>query len=361
MRPRTLRGRLTLLYAALVCGALLTVGAGAVASVWWDLREDAAERAAEGLPPEGLDPGQRALLVTLAIGLPLVAAAGGAGGWLIARRALKPLADIAAVTRAVSADHLDRRVPTGGGAEVEEVAASLNALLERLARALADARRFTADAAHELRTPLAAVMGRLEVALRHPRGEADLADTIGGALEELQRLRALIDGLLTLARSDAGQLRAAAAPVDLAAVAARLVERDRPAADERAITVSLASDGPARALGDPGLLERAIGNLVANAVAYGRAGGRIDLRVGRRGDRAVVAVEDDGPGVPEAERARLFQRFFRGDAARARAPVGGFGLGLSIAREIVAAHGGTLAYAPRDGGGSVFTVELPAA
>src|SRR5207247_7157099 len=134
--------------------------------------------------------------------------------------------------------------------EGEEVAASLNALLARLERTLAEARRFTADAAHELRTPLAAVMGRLEVALRHPRGEADAADAMAGALEELHRLRALVDGLLTLARADASQLGAAAEPVDLAAVAARLVERDRPFADERTIAITLEVDGAGRTVGD---------------------------------------------------------------------------------------------------------------
>jgi len=357
---RTLRSRLTLLYGGLTFLALLAVGGAAAATVALDVAEDNRERAELGLPPEGLEPSQRNLLIGIAVALPIALVVGGAGGWWIAGRALRPLGAIAEVARAVSADDLARRVPSGGGAEVEAVASSLNGLLARLERALAEARRFTADAAHELRTPLATVMGKLEVALRHPRGEADLREAMGEALEALGRLRALTDGLLTLARSDAGQLGARSSTVDLAEVAARLVERDRAAAEERAMTLTLEAKA-ARTVGDAGLLERAIGNLVANAVVHGRQGGRVALTVGSARDRAVVTVEDDGPGIPEPERARLFERFFRGDAARARAPSGGFGLGLSIAREIVEAHRGAIRYAPRDGGGSVFTIDLPVA
>jgi signal transduction histidine kinase len=262
--------------------------------------------------------------------------------------------------RAVSAARLDERVARGGGGEVDALAVELNALLERLARALDQARRFTADAAHELRSPLGAVMGRLEVALRHPRALGELQDEVGASLEELQRMKTLLEGLFVLAQSDAGQLRAAAEPVPLLPLVSRLVERDRPFAEERRMTLELVDGAEAAVRGDAQLLERAIGNLVDNAVAHGRAGGRVALRLRRDGARALVRVEDDGPGVPEPERARLFERFFRGDQARTRGAQAGFGLGLSIARTIVEVHGGAVGYAPRDGGGSVFTVELPA-
>jgi two-component system OmpR family sensor kinase len=357
---RTLRGRLTLLYGVVALFALLAVGGAAVVMVAADIAEDNRERAAQGLPPQGIEPLQRSLLIDLGVALPAALVVAGIGGWLIAGRALKPLRTIAEVTRAISADDLARRLPTGGGAEVDALATALNGLFQRLERSLADVSRFTANAAHELRTPLAATMGRLEVELLHGKGEASARDTIGDALDELQRMRALCDGLLVLARADAGQLSAASATVDLAAVAARVVERDRPLAEDRGIALRLDA-GAAFTRGDPQLLERAVGNLVSNAVAYGRAGGVVAVAVAVDARSSTVRVEDDGPGVPTDERARLFDRFFRGAAAREQSPRGGFGLGLSIARGIVEAHGGAVTYAPRDGGGSVFAVRLPVA
>jgi signal transduction histidine kinase len=358
----TLRARLTWLYAAVAFVALVSLGAGVGLVVRADLLEDAAERAAAGLPPEGLDPGQRQLLWLLGVGLPLALAGAGAGGWWIAGRALRPLDEIARVARAISANDLGRRLPSGGGAEVAQLAGSLNQLFARLERSLESSRRFTADAAHELRTPLTATMGRLEVALRHPAGEADLRDAIGAGLEELARLKSLLEGLLLLSRSDCAQLAPGdrVALVDLAELAGRLVERDRAFAEERAISIELAR-APAFVRGDARLLERAIGNLLANALIHGRPGGRVALTPFSDGRHAGVAVEDDGPGVPEAERARLFERFFRGRDAERTEGGAGFGLGLSIARAVAEAHRGSVRFQPRAGGGSIFTVELPAA
>ena len=236
----------------------------------------------------------------------------------------------------------------------------LHKLFARLERSLADTTRFTANAAHELRTPLQVVMGRLEVELLHGRGEDSAREAMSDALDELSRLRALIDGLLVLARAGAGQLPMADEAVDLFALAERVVERDRPLAEDRAIVLDLSASGPVAARGDRLLLERAVGNLVTNAIVHGRAAGRVSISVGREGARAVVRVEDDGPGVAPAERERLFEPFHRGDGARTREPHGGFGLGLSIARRIVEAHHGEVTWAPRPSGGSVFAVSLPA-
>jgi signal transduction histidine kinase len=359
MRPRTLRGRLTLLY-----GALTFFGVAALAAASWevlyaDVKEDEEHARAHAEPvPPGLDPAERALLYGLAAGVPIAMVLGGAGGWYLAGRALRPLGQIAEVARAVSANDLARRMPSGGGAEVDELAGALNELLARLERSLEEVRRFTADAAHELRSPLAAVMGRLEVALRHPRSEAELRDEMGGALEDLGRVNRLVESLLTLARADAGALAPGREPVELGPLAAEIVERDRPLAEERAVRLTLVIDREARTRGSPQLLARALGNLVDNAILHGRGGGAVIVRVGAADGRARLAVEDDGPGIPEAARARLFERFFRGDAARG--PRGGYGLGLSLARRIVEAHGGTLGYAPAPAApGSVFTIELP--
>jgi signal transduction histidine kinase len=230
-------------------------------------------------------------------------------------------------------------------------------LFARLQGSLDELRRFTADASHELRTPLTAVMGRLEVALRGRKSEKELREQIGESLEDLQRMKSLVESLLTLARADARQLVPTDQPVDLLRVAEEIVERDRPLAEERDITLTLTVEARPAARGSLQLLSRALGNLVDNAVTHGRPGGRVEVRLGAHDGRARVEVADDGPGVAEADRARLFERFFRGD--RARTANGGFGLGLSIARRIVEEHGGTVSYAPR-GDGSAFTIELPA-
>ncbi|HZS35381.1 MAG TPA: ATP-binding protein [Polyangia bacterium] len=364
MRPRSLRGRLTVLYAALSCVGLLALAGATVEVLWIDVREDEEAARKQGLPPPELDVEERALLYGLAVGVPIALVLAGAGGWALAGRALRPLGAITDVARAIGANDLSRRLPPGGGAEVDALAQSLNELFARLERSLDEVRRFTADAAHELRTPLTAVMGRLEVALRHPRSEAELREEMGGALEDLGRIKGLVESLLTLARSDASALGAAGAAIDLETVAAEIVERDLPLAEQRAITLSLIAGGGGarvRTRGSPQLLARALGNLVDNAVVHGRDAGRVEVRLSCAQGRARVEVADDGPGVPEADRARLFERFFRGDPSRARASTAhdGFGLGLSIARRIVEAHGGTLTYAPHDAG-SVFTIELPA-
>jgi signal transduction histidine kinase len=194
------------------------------------------------------------------------------------------------------------------------------------------------------------------VALARPRGADELTDAIGGALEDLGRLRQLVDALLVLARADEGRLPGGGDPIDLTQLARELVALHGPAAEERAMRIEVRGAAePVVVRASRQLLARAAGNLVGNAVVHGRTGGRVVVVVSAEAARARLEVRDDGPGIPEAERAQLFERFHRGASAR---DGGGFGLGLSIARRLVEAQGGTVSFAPSPEGGSAFVIEL---
>ncbi len=217
-------------------------------------------------------------------------------------------------------------------------------------------RRFTADAAHELRTPVAAVRALGEVSLRRSRTPEAYARTIEDMLEELARLSALVDRMLLLARADAGQLPLHPVRLDLRDLVRGAADLFGPLAEDRA--VELVVDAPRAALvhADPLLLESALGNLLDNAIKATPAGGRVVVRVGA----GSVAVRDSGPGVPAEHRARIFDRFYRVDAGRARS-AGGAGLGLAITRWIVESHGGSISCENVPGAGAEFRVQLPEA
>lgn len=227
--------------------------------------------------------------------------------------------------------------------------------LRRVARAEAAQRRFVSDASHELRSPVATVRQHAEVALAHP-GRADAGALAGTVLDEAVRMQRLVDDLLLLARADEDAIRPPRRPVDLDDLvfeeARRLRERqDGPRVDSRGVSAG-------RVLGDEDALRRVVRNLGENAARHARS--RVALTLGAVGGTVRLDVDDDGPGVPEGERARIFDRFVRLDEARARGE-GGAGLGLAIVAELVAAHGGTVTVGPTpELGGARFTVRLPA-
>ena len=376
----TLRLRLTLWFA----GALLVLVAlfgGALATVM--LAEEDEDRADEAAGEHaevgnragkelGKEPDLRRWLTGLAVALPLTLVAAAVGAWVLAGRALRPLDEIADVAGAVEAHNLSRRVPVRGGAEVERLATTLNQLFARLESSLAEVARFTADASHELRTPLAAAAAALEVALRHPPTPLDqsnhvLREAAGAALEEIEHLSELIDALLVLARGDAGELATRRLPVDLATLVAEVMSVYAPVAEERGLSLTLHSSTaePPVAMADRALVARALANLIANALDFAAHEVRLEIALADGAGAAVgtlrLTVSDDGPGVSEAERPRLFQRFFRGDSARPRRQRGGHGLGLGLVAAIARAHGGTASYEPSPDGGSRFTLTLPAA
>jgi signal transduction histidine kinase len=232
-------------------------------------------------------------------------------------------------------------------------------MLARLEAAFAEMQRFTADAAHELRTPLTALRGGIEVALRAERSREDYRGVLTSSLEEVEQLVRLTEDLLLLSRSTMG-LSAARQPVDLEPLCLEALELGVRLAKGKGVSVSMGATVPAVVQGDAGSLRRAVLNLVDNAVKYTPASGSVVVSLERSGDRVSIVVEDTGIGIDPADAERIFEPFVRLDAGRSR-DTGGTGLGLAIARSIVLAHRGTLEAKTSAGGGSRFTIDLPAA
>jgi signal transduction histidine kinase len=290
------------------------------------------------------------LLVILAV----VSAVGGLGAYWIARRALTPvrqLVDEAKRLRTLSEGVLPR---TGRADEIDDLAEVLNGLLERVRADVLRIQRFTADAAHEIRTPLAAIRGHLELLLE--KVDADAQATLASVLEEVERMARLVSQLLLLETLQRAPDPLERSRVDLGALAAELVEHLRVLAEDQG--VELAGEFPeAPVLGDPGELRQVLLNLIDNALKFTPSGGRIDVDVAVDSARGVarVRVRDTGPGVAAADVERVFERF-ASDRSRSEA---GTGLGLAIARAIARAHGGDLRVEP--GAGATFQCELPLA
>ncbi|MGY0231839.1 sensor histidine kinase [Longispora urticae] len=278
--------------------------------------------------------------------------------WFVTGRALRPVEEIRARLAEISGQELDRRVPVPpSGDEITRLAVTTNATLDRLEEAVARQRRFVADAAHELRSPLASLRTGLEVTLAHPDG-VDWPAVFGTTLHDARRLGTLTDDLLLLARLDrtAAQDPATGRPVNLADLAReQTAERGYLHPDGPRFTAH--ADGPAVVTGDESQLGRLLRNLLDNASRHATAEVRVAVR--SAGGRVVMVVTDDGPGIAPADRERIFERFTRLDAARDR-DSGGTGLGLAIARDLAAQHGGTLTAvdSPR---GARFELDLPEA
>ena len=312
-----------------------------------------------GMSLESVAVTRRRFLLVMAALLPLTVLLAGGGGWLLARRALRPVDRMTEAARRISAEHLDERVhTTGTGDELDRLAATLNAMLDRLDMAFRQIRQFSADASHELQTPLTILQGELEVALRAPRTPDDYRRVLTSALEESARIARLVDGLLLLSRADAGVLRMDRQPVDLAHLVTDVCEHLQVLAEARGVTLDLGPLTPITLQGDRQHLRRLLVNLVDNGVKYTPAGGRVTLGLHQDGAWAVLGVSDTGIGLAPEERERVFQRFYRAPAAVSRGEEGS-GLGLCIARSIAEAHGGSIQVESAEGHGSTFTVFLP--
>jgi signal transduction histidine kinase len=281
-------------------------------------------------------------------------------GWLMARRALRPLRTMALTARAISERSLHRRLAVQGPQdEIKGLADTFDGLLERLEDAFKAQRRFVANASHELRTPLTLSRSLLEIALADPDATTpDLRRTCQRVLASNQHLERLIEALLTLARSQRGlDVRA---EVDLAAVVAEAADAFEPqaAAGQCRIEAVLA---PARTEGDERLIERLIGNLVDNAIRYNVPGGRVTVRTGLEAGRPTLCVLNTGPQIAPSQIDTLFEPFQRLDTTRVHHEQGGLGVGLSIVAAIVVAHGAELRASPGpEGGLDIRIAFLPA-
>ena len=279
------------------------------------------------------------------------------GAWGLAGRAVRPAREIAEQAEAITAGSLSARIHAHADAiEYQRLVAVLNDMLERLESAFEAQRRFVADASHEVRHPVAVLRAALDLALRRDRSPEEYRTAIGDAVAQVDRISALAEGLLTLARADAGVLSPRREPHDLLSLAQEAARGMNAVADRRAIRLTVTGQ-PIVVTVDAELVGRVLDNLLDNALKFTPSGGTVSVLVKHDGGAAVVQVTDTGPGVRPEQRRRLFERFFRGDPARAAD--GGAGLGLPIAKGIAQAHGGDVTYAPRPSGGSQFTVRLP--
>ncbi|MCW3004350.1 MAG: hypothetical protein JWQ20_3648 [Conexibacter sp.] len=308
----------------------------------------------------GVDRSVHRLLVLLLLAGPAALIATAGGGWWLARRALRPIDRLTTAAGAIGVRRLDDRLADPGtGDEVGHLAATLNTMLDRIRDGVQEQRRLVADTSHELRTPLAAMRAELEVSLRADPLDGAARVVLESMRDEVVRMSRTVDDLLTLAGADEGRLALAAGPVDLADVVVSVVSAMEPLAAARGIELCVDAL-PAPAVGDAHRLQQAIGNLVDNAIKYSPRGATVTIASSVQRADAIVRVADEGPGIRPELAGHVFDRFFRIDASRARS-TGGSGIGLSIVRELAEAHGGRAWVEPREGGGSVFGVSLPAA
>ncbi len=310
------------------------------------------------VPLNEVDESVRDLLLLLLVGGAAALALAGGGGWLLARKALLPVTRMTRQAAAIGADRLHERVavpPTAD--ELGRLAATLNAMLDRIERGVADQHRLVADASHELRTPLAVMRSELEVSLRSPGLAADAREVLSSANEEVERMSRIVDNLLTLARIDEGRLQLLRTPERLDALVDEVLGKLRPLAAAKRVTLRREGAG-AVVLGDRRQLELVVTNLVDNAIKYTGAGGEVCVRTWHQDGMAGCSVTDTGPGIAADALPHVFDRFYRVDAARSRAQ-GGSGLGLAICREIVEAHGGRVWASSEPAKGSSFSLAIP--
>jgi heavy metal sensor kinase len=290
---------------------------------------------------------------------PLALALAGGGGWFLAYRALMPVDRMTKAARRIEANQLNARIEVSGSHdELDRLAETLNSMLARLESAFAEMRQFTADASHELQTPLTILRGEIEITLRSKRTEAEYVNVMKSALEEIERISVLVEGLLLLARSDAGVLRMDRKEVGLPMLVEDVLDRLAPFAQTKSVLLRLAEIETVEVEGDPVHLGRLLFNLVDNAIKYTPPGGVVRVSIRRDDDEAFLSIADTGMGIPPEEQKKVFQRFYRSPEARSGTQ-GGSGLGLAIVKSIVEAHGGTVELESTSGKGSVFTVRLP--
>ena len=301
----------------------------------------------------------RRVAAYLALISALVVGGSFAGSWWLAGRALRPVREITGQAEEIEARSLKRGISAySDTAEYHRLVQVLNSMLSRLQGSFDAQRRFTADASHELRSPLTAMRGELELALRRERDPEEYRRVIGSTLEEAVRLSRMAEDLLTLARTDAGAVKAHTTPVDVAQLVGDVAERLRTTAMARDVTVRVDAVGDTSAVADADMLGRAAWNLLDNATRHAPPGSTVDVRVEGNGDRVTLEVLDRGPGLGHTPPDQVFERFFRADASRS--VEGGTGLGLAIVKAIAEVHHGTVEAGARPGGGARFVLRIPA-
>ena len=296
----------------------------------------------------------------LFLGMSLVILTGiGLTGALLARRALRPIDEMVTQARRIGEANLVERLPHPGPRdEIGRLVETLNDMLDRLERSFEVQRRFTADASHELRSPLSRLRAELEVTLRRPRPAGEYEETLRSCLDEVQRVQGLIEELLGLARIDARQEPEPAKPIAVSEIVEAAVAAVRPEAERRGVTVAVERSPELLVNAAPGAAKVALANILHNAVKFSPRGGQVTVAVTVSREEAVIAVSDTGPGVGAEEVSRLFERFYRGNASRA-SDAAGVGLGLAISRTLVERQGGRISVEAPGEKGATFSIHLP--
>jgi len=312
-----------------------------------------------GAPMDEVQAELRHWLMVLLGMLPVVAAVAVGGGYVLVKRALSAVDRIAISAERISSYNLSERLPVAQtGDELERLSVALNRMIERLDAAFQHSRRFVADASHELRTPLTIIRGEIESLVKSAELKDEWRDRLGGALEEVDRLASIVEGLFAISRLDAGEAAAEWVRFDLAQLATSTADQMGLLAEDKKIAVTCVGSLGIWVEGDRARLKQVVVNLLDNAIKYTPDGGAVSLEVKAENGLAILEVADNGVGIPPDLLPRVFERFFRVDEARSRER-GGAGLGLSIVKSICAAHRGRVRVSSEPGRGSRFRVELP--
>jgi heavy metal sensor kinase len=301
------------------------------------------------------------LILLLSVLIPFGIALAAIGGWWLAGKALRPVAlmteEAAAIETARPEDRIE--VPSRMD-ELGRLAVTLNAMLDRIRSSVDQQRAFVSNASHELRTPLAIMRAEIDVSLAAPGLSEESHDTLTSAREETDRMRAIVEDLLLLARMDEGALEFASEPVELGALVTEAVQAITPLAADRRMELSMPVGQPTTVLGDVARLRQVVRNLLENAIKYSPPDGTIRVKIGGDGDHVNVVVANSGRGIPAEDVSRIFDRFYRSDQSRSH-EAGGSGLGLAIVRELVEAQGGRVWARSRPGSGTEIGCSLLAA
>ncbi len=292
-------------------------------------------------------------LIPVTVGLSVL------GGLYLAHKALAPVDDVTQRARKITAENLDQSIPARDvDDEIGRLINTMNDMIRRLHNSFAVMRQFSSDASHELRTPLTIMRGEIELALRSDKSPEEYRRVLASTLEEIVRLKSIIDNLLLLGKADQGAVELQFEEVHLDDLIRDLHDDSEVLAEPKNITVELKKAEPLTVVGDRGRLRQLFLNIVDNAIKYTPDGGYVAISVEQQNGTAVVAVQDTGIGIPPQDLERIFERFYRVDKARSR-EMGGTGLGLSIAKWIAEVHRGSISVQSELNKGSTFTVRLP--
>ena len=296
----------------------------------------------------------RAALGLVTLSVVLIALTGGV---IATQTAVKPIRQLTeAVQRIIATGRTDSRVPIAEHRDsIDELSALFNAMLDKIEGLVTGMRGALDNVSHDLRTPMTRLRASAELALAGPPDIGRYREALADCVEEADRVLVMLTTLMDITEAESGAMPLKREPVALADIVSRAIDLYRDTADAKGVTLAAGTDGDVRVSVDRTRLEQVAANLLDNAIKYTPAGGRVELSVGREGGRAVLRVSDTGMGIPADEQPRIWDRLFRGDQSRAER---GLGLGLSLVKAIVEAHGGAVSVDSQLGRGSTFTVSL---